>query len=535
MPDPEIYCVVGSGPAGISCARALLAANKEVMIVEPGLRIEPERRAAAVALRASPLSDWTPAATSFMREGLTAGAAGIPLKLAFGSDYPYRHVAGATSMIIEGADTKPSYACGGLSNVWGNSILPYAQRDIADWPVSLEDLEPGYRAVLDWMPVSARKDALCEFFPLYTDHPSPLPMSRQATALLADLNRRRSRLNARGIYFGASRLAVRATGGNAMPLCVQCGLCMYGCLHDLIYSSEQTLAGLLSSGKIQYRSGVTVQSVEETGSAVIIHAVDSDGRPVDINASRVFLAAGTLNTTAILLRSLRQYDMSVPIRDSQYFLLPVLRLRGTAGVVHEPLHTLAQLFVEIFDGGISSHTVHLQTYTYNDLFRDALLAKLGPLKAVFPVEAFLGRLLLFQGYFHSSESSSISATLERDSSGDHLHLEAVINPEIKQRVSRLAVKLLKLTSTTGLMPLVPFLQMGKPGRGFHSGGSFPMSTRPGAQQTDTLGRPAGFKRIHAVDSTVLPTIAATTITFTVMANAWRIGSLSAAAADANVA
>ena len=39
-----------------------------------------------------------------------------------------------------------------------------------------------------------------------------------------------------------------------------------------------------------------------------------------------------------------------------------------------------------------------------------------------------------------------------------------------------------------------------------------------------LGRPAGFKRVYVVDSTVFPSIPATTITFTVMANAHRIGT-----------
>lgn len=53
-----------------------------------------------------------------------------------------------------------------------------------------------------------------------------------------------------------------------------------------------------------------------------------------------------------------------------------------------------------------------------------------------------------------------------------------------------------------------------------------MSAQPTSAQTDIYGRPAGFRRIHAVDSTVFPSIAATTITLTAMANAYRIGSLA---------
>jgi choline dehydrogenase-like flavoprotein len=67
------------------------------------------------------------------------------------------------------------------------------------------------------------------------------------------------------------------------------------------------------------------------------------------------------------------------------------------------------------------------------------------------------------------------------------------------------------------------LQETLPGRGYHSGGSFPMREVPGVGETDFLGRPYGRTRTHIVDSSVFPTIPAATITLSVMANAWRIG------------
>jgi len=70
------------------------------------------------------------------------------------------------------------------------------------------------------------------------------------------------------------------------------------------------------------------------------------------------------------------------------------------------------------------------------------------------------------------------------------------------------------------------LKAADPGRGFHTGGSFPMSNAPTGFQSDTLGRTHGLKRIHLVDSSTMPSIAATTVTFTAMANAHRIGSLA---------
>jgi choline dehydrogenase-like flavoprotein len=62
------------------------------------------------------------------------------------------------------------------------------------------------------------------------------------------------------------------------------------------------------------------------------------------------------------------------------------------------------------------------------------------------------------------------------------------------------------------------------GRGFHSGGSFPMREQPQELESDLLGRPYGLERVHLIDSSTFPTIPSTTITLTVMANAHRIAS-----------
>ncbi|MCB0324359.1 MAG: hypothetical protein KDD69_12335, partial [Bdellovibrionales bacterium] len=57
-----------------------------------------------------------------------------------------------------------------------------------------------------------------------------------------------------------------------------------------------------------------------------------------------------------------------------------------------------------------------------------------------------------------------------------------------------------------------------------SGGSFPMALNPTIGQSDALGTPYGFRNLHVVDSTVLPSLPGTTVTLPVMANAHRIAS-----------
>ncbi len=82
--------------------------------------------------------------------------------------------------------------------------------------------------------------------------------------------------------------------------------------------------------------------------------------------------------------------------------------------------------------------------------------------------------------------------------------------------------------SAGMAPLTPVSRLGQPGSSFHCGGTFPMRKAPAALETDALGRISGLERVHIVDASVLPSIPATTITLSVMANAHRIASQASA-------
>jgi hypothetical protein len=300
---------------------------------------------------------------------------------------------------------------------------------------------------------------------------------------------------------------------------------MYGCPYQLIYSTRTTLRQLQQNPDFHYVSGFHATRVEEFGEQVKISGRSLPGQAhQSFMGERVYLACGFLETTALLLRSLDAYNRAIPASDSQYFLLPLLRFRGMAGVRTESLQTLAQLFLEINDPTVSPYTVHLQTYTYNDLFAVAVRSALWGVGRVLPTTGLLSRLLLFQGYLHSSQSGRLAIELRRLPSGDDLlHVSAIEQPETRRQIGALIRKLFTMAGDLRAVPMPSQLRVGAPGRGFHGGGSLPMRRQPQGLETDVFGRPAGLRRIHAVDSSIFPSIPATTITLTAMANAHRIG------------
>ena len=525
--------VVGSGPAGLSAARALLARGYEVTMLDAGMELEAGTGDIVQRLAATGPDDWNAQDLERLRAAPMPSSGSVPLKRIYGSDFPYRS-AGVHPLIEESPDVgaTPSYARGGFSNVWGAGVLPYADDELLDWPVSRTDLVPHFKCVLDVMPLAGQHDRLAEAFPLYTDRLNVLRMSRQAEWFLEDLAHNSAELQQRGFSFGRSRLGVRSRPLGDATECTHCGLCLSGCPYGLIYNTASTLRTLVSEvPEFHYVSGVIVHRVRETSERVVIEGADLEGTSRSFVGSRVFLACGALSTTRIALESMGIYDTPLLLRDSQYFLLPLLRYRTVPNVASEKLHTLCQAFVRLQRPELSDRAVHLSVYTYNELYRRTLATLLGSVVANAQrlTNPLFGRLLVIQGHLPSDQSSSITASLIRGGRRrvSTLRLSASYSDQARRTIGMVRRELFRARRFLGAIPVPAMTRVGKAGSGFYAGGSFPMRRDPGRLETDALGRLTGFQRMHLVDASVFPSIAGTPITFTVMANAHRIASETA--------
>jgi ferredoxin len=506
--------VIGSGLSGIAAAIALVKRGYHPTILDVGLTADPEASALKARLSSIEPEAWTSEDLHRVKQTGPASQSGIPQKLSFGSDFAYRDPDAPTAAQLHNASMLRSFARGGFSNVWGAVIQRFPPDEFRRWPLTLHQISPHYSAV---------QDLMCS-----SSGPLVRP-SAQARAFYTDLARNRLELERYGIRFDYASLAVRSSDSDLEKSCRRCGLCLYGCPYDSIFAAGVTLARLVDEGTVSHIPNVVVDRVIPGSGRVRV-----EGRSVQNHSPRafegcaVFIAAGLLESARIILNSTTRKagaEAALRIRTSDIFTLPMLRYHSVPHTTTERMHTLCQIVMNIDDPGISEHPVHLQLYGYNDLYPELLARKTGafsrPLKPV--LRHLSERLFVAFGYLHSEISSTVrfvpAARL-----GGRMTVEGQENPESRRVVSAVGRKLFRTRKYLRGIPITPQVKFDLPGGGIRSGGCFPMRSAPTGLESDLWGSVPGLPQVHIVDSSVLPTIPAGPLAFTVMANAHRIAS-----------
>ncbi|SPH16823.1 hypothetical protein DEA8626_00337 [Defluviimonas aquaemixtae] len=480
-------------------------------MLDGGKVLEPEAEARRAALAARDPAGWSDADRIAWMVPQFEAAEGQFRR--YGSDFAMEPATATLADPPSWFGLRASRAAGGLSNLWGAAVLPYRQEDMAGWPITADDLGPHYQAVAEFLPIAGVPDDLEALLPAFPmSGRTGLAPASQAEALLTRLRAARGAIEALGASVGGARQAVDTS-------CRRCGLCLHGCPFGLIWKAGDTLEELKAAPGFDYRPGQTVVGFAESPESVTVHLDSGES----VTGTRVFLGAGVLETARILLASLPGLDALV-LRDSQHVFLPMIqRWRNRTRPDKGAFHTLPQIFVEIDAPEISPHLVHAQLYSWNEHYARDLIQNYGsklPFSHPF-FTALARRLIVAQFFLHSDHSHRISLTRTQDG-----RLTASLEPNVNmERISRAAAgRVGKVMGKAGLTALTFAARPGGPGSSFHVGASLPMAREPASGESDALGRPNGLLRVHVIDATSLPAVPATTITFSVMANAHRIGT-----------
>ncbi|HET6161049.1 MAG TPA: FAD-dependent oxidoreductase [Dongiaceae bacterium] len=514
--------VVGSGPAGIACAKALARRGAQVDLIDVGERLSADRANLKQRLAAAAPTHWSAADRAAAAENPTMRS-GFPRKFLFGSDELLRGQHAAAPVAADWPIIAQNFAAGGLSVGWGAALLPIDTPDMAAWPFGRAALDASFARVLADLPLAARDDGLSTSFPLYGKSERALPLPGALRDLLTDLGRGNLPADFR---FGQARLAVHTEAHEAGLGCQSCGLCLSGCPYGAIHTMTAELETLKRGNAIAYRDGLLALAVREDERGPLLQLCDlAAGTRREDRYDSIFIAAGAFGSLRIALASQQAFDQPVVMRDSQKFILPLLRLKAAPMEWPRAL-TLPGVFLDFKALDLSDHWIHTQISAMNGY----VLERIGcgsdaPAWRRALLRPIAERLLIAWCGLHSDHSATVEAVLAAPdrTSPSTLRLAARPHAEGRSAIRRAAGRLATAGRRFGTLAATPLLQAVPVGGGNHLGGCLPMRRQPAARwDTDELGRLQAWRRIHFVDGAVLPSIPATTLALTIMANADRI-------------
>jgi choline dehydrogenase-like flavoprotein len=525
---PDVI-VVGSGPGGANAAAALVQAGRRVLMLDYGItddRYAPRMpRAPFSELRRSdPEQHRYLLGERF--EGVPLGGVRVGAQLTPPRLHVFAESAERVPVESESFQGAPSFARGGFGAAWAAGVFPFVEEELRDMGLGQAELQPHYDAVAERIGVSGGNDDLARFFPPSPSLMPPLELDSSAEAILGRYQRARQRLNSAGFFLGGTRLAVSTREHRGRGPEAYLDMAYWADFDRSVYRPQWTLDELSESPNFAYRPGCFVQSFEEPGAGVRVHLRRvGDGAAECVEARALVLAAGTLGSAWIVLRSLGRYDAPVPILCNPYAYTPMLNLGTWGRAVRDRRHSLAQLTCMASNPG-GARSVQAQIFSYRSLLTFKLMKEspfahrenLRLMRLLIPHFAILG--------VHHEDRPTAGKRLQlRRGEPDRLRIDYA--PDVAELAAHRAdERALKRTFLRlGCIPLMTI----RPGHGanIHYAGTFPMGQEGGELSCDRSGRLRATRAVYLADGSVFPWLPAKGLTFTLMALANRTGTLLA--------
>jgi hypothetical protein len=293
-----------------------------------------------------------------------------------------------------------------------------------------------------------------------------------------------------------------------------------------VYRPNLTLSELQTRPNFSYRPGFLVSGFTEMdeNTVLVTGKVLSNDAQETLSTRALVLAAGSLGTTRLVLRSQGLYDRPVPFVCNPHTYIPCLHYRRL-GLPHaERCHSLAQLTI-IYDPTMDGkHLVQAQMYSYRSLHLFRLL-KETPLphrEGLRILRALAPHLVIWVVQHEDLRSPRKFCVLRRGAeSGDTLEIEYGDSADDRARREQHEKRIAGFIRQLGCLPLKRVHAIH--GSSVHYAGQLPMTREDKPLTTDPSGRLRGSRAVYIADGSTLAYLPAKGLTLTLMANANRIG------------
>ncbi len=517
---PFEVIVVGSGPAGVSAAIPLVRSGVRVLMVDGG---ETQRIMLPddeyLSVRVGDPNQWRwLIGTNF--EALRESAAVSPKFRAPPLEYVFRGFSRENRIVSNDFLPVGSLATGGLSNAWGCGVAAFSKNDLIHFPVDETEITPSFQAVAQRIGISGRcDDDLSDFFGVDAWAQAPVPTDALHRSMLMRYAGRRASLVSSGFRLGRARLAVLSEGTpEGRGSCTGLGLCLWGCPRGALYSALHDLARLRASPHFHHQPGFVVEKVDRDRMGWQVRGYTRvDGERRCFAAPTVILAAGSLATTAIAMRSLPGFNQAILLAlPMAAFALWLPRFFGEARAKAVGVAQVAFALDGLPEGGVCGFTFSTHGLPVTEFLRHATVSRR---HAVMLARSLLSSTIVANCFF----PSALSANRMRLRADGAVQVVGGIHDAWPAAALWVERRLRASFRRVGAVLVPGSFRAGTPGADAHYAGTMPMRIQPRLGETDRNQEVCGLPGVYVADGAALPSLPAKSHTLAIMAFADRLG------------
>ncbi len=523
--------VVGSGPGGVNAAAALIEAGRTVLMLDYGNEdthyppLIP--RDSFTRIRHTD-RDQHRYFLGDRFEGIPLGPVAVGAQLTPPRLHVFADAAELLPVTPSAFSAPQSLAKGGMGAAWSGGAFPFVGEELREMGLTLDELQGHYDAVAERIGVCGERDDLVPFLPTSPSMMPALEVDSNAESILSRYRRRRTALNAAGFFLGRPRIAACTRRHRGRGPHGYCDMAYWADMDRSIYRPQWTLEELTRSPRFTYLNRRLAESFVEREESVRARVKHADSGEAETHSARALvLAAGAVGSARIALRSLGGEGTEVPILCNPYSYVAMLNLGLFGRPTRDRRYSMGQLTAVVQR---KDHDLVLaNVFSYRSLLTFKLL-KESPLayRDSLRILRLLIPYLAILGVHHEDRPSKEKVCrLRQGSSGapDRLEIRYRSSEDELHAQRASERRVCAFFRRLGCWPL----RISRPGHGssLHYAGTLPM--RPGGELTcDLNGRLRGTRAVYVSDASVFPWLPAKGLTFTLMANANRVGTLLAA-------
>ena len=524
------YIVVGSGATGAIAAKTLVDAGKHVGLLDIGEKDD-------VYKDNIPNTDFTTIRKEDKKqhsyflgndfEGIPWGTGRVGSQLTPPRSFLTRFSERLIPFKSDSFQPMESTAKGGLGGGWGLGCYVFSKPELEAIGLDESEMLPAYQSIASYIGISG-------------DHDDSKPYSlrglkdiQPATKIEDNLKgifeaykKKKNNFNKKQIYVGRSALALLTKDLNNRSAVQYQDMSFWSDANKSGYRSWMTIDELLPKPNFAYHEKCLVIKFKELddGIEVFVKRIDTNEEQI-FKCKKLILSPGVLGSARIVLRSFDDKDKKLPIICNPYSYIPCLQWRRLGKKIEKNKTSFAQLVLYIDENKDNFDVGMAALFSYRSLLLFKLI-KETPLNFADAriIMQFLHSSFTIAGIHHPDKGSKtkfISLKKEATSfTGDVLTGQYILSEdELRTNLAR-EKKIRKALKKLGCFPLKTIKT--PMGGSIHYGGTLPFDENGALFTISKSGKLGGTKNVYVADGSGFKYLPAKGLTFTLMANAYRV-------------